>query len=215
MRVGVIGSGDVGRVLAAGLLKHGYEVMLGTRDPGAGKIAAWQKENPGISSGTFEEAARFGEMIVLAVAGAAVENAVDLAGPVNFEGKVVIDTNNPIASRPPVKGVLQFTTGPNESLGEWLQQKLPGARIVKAFSCVGSELMVNPSFEQGMPTMFICGNDESAKAEVIRILDLFGWEPYDCGAIEAARAIEPLCLLWCLPFFLRQDRRHAFRMLSR
>jgi predicted dinucleotide-binding enzyme len=214
MKIGVLGSGDVGRTLAAGFLKYGHQVILGTRDSNNKKLDEWISQTPGAKAATFEEAARFGEMIVLAVLARAVENVIDLAGPNNFAGKTVIDTNNPIAAGPPVNGVFQYTTGPNESLGEWIQAKLPAAHVVKAFNSVGSALMVNPTFSQGRPTMFLCGNDEDAKAAVCEIIRQFGWEPYDCGSIVSARALEPLCMLWCLPGLLRNDWRHAFKMLT-
>lgn len=215
MRIGVLGSGDVGRTLAAGLLKHGHEVMLGTRDPKKKAVQDWVSATEGARAGAFEDTARFGEMIVLAVLGRVVESTIDLAGVANFAGKTLIDATNPLAGEPPVNGVLKYTTGPNESLGEWIQAKLPAARVVKAFNSVGNALMVNPHFSQGAPTMFLCGNNDDAKAQVSAIVVQFGWEPYDCGTIISARAIEPLCMLWCLPGFLRNDWQHAFKMLTR
>jgi len=214
MKIGVLGSGAVGQVLASGFLKHGHEAMLGTRDPKKKAVEDWVRANAAARAGTFEETARFGELLVLAVAGHAVENTIELAGSANFAGKTVIDATNPIADEPPVNGVLKFITGPNESLGERLQKKIPAARVVKAFNSVGNALMVNPRFSQGVPTMFLCGDSEDAKAQVSAIIRQFGWEPYDCGGIVSARAIEPLCMLWCLPGFLRNDWQHAFKMLS-
>jgi len=214
MKIGVLGSGVVGQVLGAGFLKHGHEAMLGTRDPKKKDVAAWLRETPGSSAGTFEEAAHFGEMLVLAVAGRAVADVIDLAGPANFEGKTLVDATNPLADEPPVNGVLKYTTGPNESLGEWIQVRIPAAHVVKAFNSVGNALMINPHFEQGVPTMFLCGDSAGAKAQVSAIVKQFGWEPYDCGGIVAARAIEPLCMLWCLPGFLRNEWHHAFKLLT-
>jgi len=215
MKIGVLGSGIVGQVLGAGFLKHGHEAMLGTRDPKKKDVAAWLREIPGSSAGTFEEAARFGELLVLAVAGRAVEDVIELAGPANFEGKTLVDATNPLADEPPVDGVLKYTTGPNESLGEWIQSRIPAAHVVKAFNSVGNALMINPHFEQGVPTMFLCGDNAGAKAQVSAIVKQFGWEPYDCGKIVAARAIEPLCMLWCLPGFLHNEWHHAFKLLTR
>jgi predicted dinucleotide-binding enzyme len=213
MRIGVIGSGIVGQTLSDGFLQVGDEVMRGTRDPA--KLAAW-KAGAGAKArtGTFDDAARFGEVVVLAVKGAVAAEA--LGGCVAaLSGKTVIDTTNPIADAPPVDGVLRFFTGPNESLMETLQARAPEARLVKAFSCVGSALMVNPDMPGGRPTMFICGNDDGAKRQVTGILDRFGWETADMGTATAARAIEPLCMLWCIPG-LRQNRwTHAFKLLSR
>jgi predicted dinucleotide-binding enzyme len=204
----------VGQVLGAGFLKHGHEAMLGTRDPKKKDVEDWVRATPGAKAGTFEEAARFGEVIVLAALGRAVESIVELAGPANFSGKTVIDATNPIADEPPVNGVLKYTTGPNESLGERIQAKLPAAHVVKAFNSVGNALMINPHFSQGVPTMFLGGDSAEAKAQVSGIAEQFGWEPYDCGGIVSARAIEPLCILWCLPGFLRNEWRHAFKLLT-
>jgi hypothetical protein len=210
-RIGVLGSGVVGKVLADGFLKHGYQVMRGTREPS--KLGAWKAAaGPGASVGTFHEAARFGQLVVLAVKGSGADGVVKACGSA-LDGKTVIDTTNPIADAPPVNGVLQFFTGPNDSLMERLQVFAPAAKFVKAFSCVGNAYMVNPQLPGGPPTMFICGNDGTAKAEVSAVLRQFGWDVEDTGAAEAARAIEPLCMLWCIPG-LREGRwTHAFRLL--
>ncbi len=211
MKIGVLGSGVVGQVLADGFLKHGHEVMRGLRDPA--KLATWKAgAGPAARTGTFAETARFGELVVLAVKGTAARDALGACGAA-IEGKVVIDTTNPIADAPPVNGVLRFFTGPNESLLEALQADAPKAKLVKAFSCVGNALMVNPGLPGGKPTMFICGNDEDAKRRVEGVLDAFGWETEDLGAAEAARAIEPLCMLWCIPGFRRNTWTHAFKLL--
>lgn len=214
MKIGILGSGSVGRALGGGFVKYGHEVMLGTRDATRKDVADWAQENPGARVGAFEEAARFGEMLVLAGLGRAIESILELAGPANFTGKTVIDTTNPIADDPPVDGVLKYTTGPGESLGEWIQARIPSAYVVKAFNSVGNQIMVNPGFSQGVPTMFLCGNSDEAKSRVSAIVRQFGWEPYDSGSIVASRAIEPLCMLWCIPGFLRNDWRHAFKLLS-
>ena len=213
-KVGVLGSGVVGQTLADGFLRHGHEVMRGSREPD--KLASW-KSGAGskASVGTFAQATAFGEMVVLAVKGTAAEEAVTLSGINALAGKIVLDTTNPIADAPPVHGVLSYFTGPNESLMERLQKKAPAARFVKVFSSVGSAFMVNPDFGGIKPTMFICGNDAAAKAEVTRLLDRFGWETEDMGSVEGARAIEPLCILWCLPGFLRNQWTHAFKLLKK
>ncbi len=211
MKVGVVGSGVVGQVLADGLLKHGHEVMRGSRDPA--KLAAWKgAAGPKARTGTFAETARFGDAVVLAVKGTAALEAVRACGAA-LDGKAVVDPTNPIADAPPENGVLRFFTGPNESLMEKLQAAAPRARFVKAFSCVGNALMVDPSLPGGKPTMFVCGNDEGAKRQVTAILDQLGWEAEDMGGAEAARAIEPLCMLWCIPGFRRNDWVHALKML--
>jgi predicted dinucleotide-binding enzyme len=211
MKIGILGSGDVAKMLGRGFLAHGHEVMLGTRD--RGKLEAWAAQNPGGAIGSFADAARFGELVVLAVKGTAAPDVLRAAGTGNLAGKTVIDTTNPIANVPPVNGVLSFFTTLDDSLMERLQREFPGARFVKAFSSVGNARMVDPTFKDGKPTMFICGNDETAKKTVTGILDEFGWETADMGAVEAARAIEPLCILWCIPGFLRQEWSHAFKLL--
>lgn len=213
MKIGVLGSGDVAKVLAGGFLKHGHEVMVGSRNPG--KLAEWAAENPQGKTGTFAEAAAFGESVLLAVKGSAAAAALRLAGADHLAGRAVMDACNPIADAPPDHGVLKFFTGPNESLMEQLQREFPGAHLVKAFNSVGNARMVNPDFKEGKPTMFICGNDEGAKQTVRRILDELGWETADMGGAEAARAIEPLCMLWCIPGFLRNEWTHAFKLLRR
>jgi predicted dinucleotide-binding enzyme len=209
MKVGILGSGDVGKTLAAGFLKHGHAVTIGTRT--AGKLADWGEKNPRGNIGSFEEAAKFAELIVLAVKGAVAKDALLGVGTDNLNGKIVIDATNPIADAPPVNGVLSFFTDLNESLMERLQMEFQGARFVKAFNSVGAGCMVNPQFT-GTPTMFICGNDDVAKKAVSGILAQFGWETADMGKVEAARAIEPLCMLWCIPGFLRNDWFHAFKL---
>ncbi len=154
-------------------------------------------------------------MVVLATLGRAAESAIEQAGSANFTGKTVIDATNPLADAPPVNGVLQFTTGPNESLGEKIQAKIPGARVVKTFNSVGNTRMINPDFTQGVPTMFLCGNSDQAKTQVSEIIKQFGWEPFDCGSIISSRALEPLCMLWCIPGLLRNLWTHAFKVLVR
>jgi predicted dinucleotide-binding enzyme len=212
MKVAVLGSGVVGEVLASGFLKHGYDVMRGSRDPK--KLEEWKaKANGKASVGSFSDAAKFGEIIVLAVKGTAAESALKMAGIENLDGKTVIDATNPISEAPPINGVLQYFTQMNSSLMEQLQKLAPRANFVKAFNSVGNAFMINPSFSAGKPTMFICGNNQKAKSTVGEILTQFGWETADMGMVEAARAIEPLCILWCIPGFLRNEWSHAFKLL--
>ncbi len=212
MKIGIIGSGDVARALGGGFVKYGHEVMLGTRD--AGKLAAWAKGHAPARVGSFAEAAAFGELVVLAVKGTVASDALRAAGTANLAGKVVIDATNPIAESAPVNGVLNYFTTFGESLFERLQREFPEARLVKAFNSVGAACMVDPQFAGGKPTMFICGRDAAAKQTVTRILDQFGWETADMGEVEAARAIEPLCILWCIPGFRQNDWVHAFKLLN-
>jgi predicted dinucleotide-binding enzyme len=199
-------------MLAGGFIKHGHEVMLGTREPA--KLADWANENPKGRIGSVAGAAEFGELLVLAVKGTAAQDALRAAGEANLAGKPVIDATNPIADAPPTNGVLKFFTSLDESLMERLQREFGSARFVKAFNSVGNACMVNPQFKGGKPTMFICGNDDAAKKTVAAIVEQFGWETADMGKAEAARAIEPLCMLWCIPGFLRNDWSHAFKLLS-
>jgi len=212
-KIGVIGSGVVGLTLANGFLKHGYDVTIGTNDSKK-RDALKSKTNGKAGVGSFEETATFGDTVVLAVKGTAAEAAVKAAGPGNLAGKTIIDTTNPIADAPPVNGVLRFFTSLDDSLMERLQKLVPDAHFVKAFSCVGNALMVNPDFKGARPTMFICGNDEQAKRDVAAIVDQFGFEIADMGAVEAARAIEPLCMLWCIPGFRNNSWTHAFKLLK-
>jgi 8-hydroxy-5-deazaflavin:NADPH oxidoreductase len=211
MNIGILGSGSVATALAQGFLKHGHGVMLGSREPE--KLAGFAVANPGVKTGRFADAAKFADLVVLAVKGSAAESALTLAGQDNLGGKTIIDVTNPIADAPPVNGVLAYFTTLDRSLMEQLQEKFPLPRFVKAFNSVGAPAMVNPSFAGGRPSMFIAGNDARAKAEVSQILDAFGWDAEDMGGAEAARVIEPLCILWCIPGLLRNDWFHAFKML--
>lgn len=214
MKIGILGSGIVGQTLTAGFLKHGHQAMLGTRDSDKSNIQEWRKKNPTAQVGSFEQAAKFGELVVLSTLGRVAVDVLRLAGPDNLAGKTIIDTTNPLADSPPVNGVLAYTTGPNQSLAEQIQAAVPRSNVVKAFNCVGNARMVDPHYEQGTPTMFFCGNNAAAKAQVAEILRQFGWEPFDCGGLNAARAIEPLCMLWCIPGFLHNQWTHAFKVLT-
>ena len=209
-RIGVLGSGQVGQTLAKGFTKHGYEVRIASRSPE--KLSDFSRAS-GVAAVTFAEAAAWAEALVLAVHGTVADDALRDAGAANLAGKLVIDVTNPLALEPPEDGVLRVFTGPNESLMERLQTAFPDAKLVKAFNSVGNAFMVNPAFPDGRPTMFYCGNDAGAKAEVARVLEQFGWESVDMGTVKAARAIEPLCQLWCIPG-LREGRwQHAFKLL--
>ena len=215
MKVGIIGSGNVGRVLATGFLSEGHQVMLGTRNTSKEDVVKWKNENKNGLLGSFQETAQFGEVIVLAVSGLVTEDAIKLAGKEHLSNKVIIDTTNPIAAVPPENGVIRYFTTLEESLMEKIQKILPDAKVVKAFSCVGNAFMYKPNFNGSIPTMFICGNDDAAKKTVTDILTSFGWETEDMGKVEAARAIEPLCILWCIPGFIRNQWTHAFKLLKK
>jgi predicted dinucleotide-binding enzyme len=212
-KIGVLGSGIVGQTLADGFITQGHEVMRGSRD--AAKLSDWQKAaGAKAKTGSFAETARFGEVVVLAVKGSAAEAAVDACAGA-LDGKTVLDTTNPIADAPPENGVLKYFTGPNESLLERLQKRASAAHFVKAFSSVGSAFMVQPNFAGTKPTMFICGDDPKARAETTEILTAFGWETEDLGSAAAARAIEPLCMLWCIPGLQSNRWNHAFKLLKK
>lgn len=213
MKVGILGSGDVAKVLAGGFLKHGHQVKIGSRSPA--KLADWSAQNAGSTTGTFAEAAQFGEVVVLAVKGKVAAEALTLAGMKNIAGKTVIDACNPIEDAPPTNGVLRFFTDLHESLMEKLQRQFAEAHFVKAFNSVGASRMINPQYAEGQPTMFICGNSEAAKKQVAQINEQFGWETADMGGAESARAIEPLCMLWCIPGFTRNQWTHAFKLLTK
>lgn len=211
-RVGVLGSGDVAKVLARGFASKGYDVKIGSRDPA--KLEAFAAEAK-LGLGTFAEVAAHGEIVVLAVKGTAALDVIALAGEASLAGKLVFDTTNPIAETPSVNGVLTYFTGPNESLMERLQSAQPKAHFVKAWNSVGNPLMVDPQLPGGPPTMFIAGNDAAAKTEATRILSELGWSAEDVGKVEAARAIEPLCQLWCARGTASKKWGHAFALLGR
>ena len=209
-KIGVLGSGDVAQTLAKGFKAKAYDVRIGTRDPG--KLASFSRE-AGVPSGSFQAVADHGDLIVLAVKGTAALSVLEMAGAAALAGKVVIDTTNPIADAPPDQGILRYFTEPNHSLMETLQAKYPKARFVKAWNSVGHAFMVDPKLSGGPPTMFYCGNDADAKASVAGLLVEFGWQVEDIGGAAGARALEPLCQLWCAPGFLRNEWAHAFKVL--
>ena len=213
VKVGILGSGDVGKVLAKGFLKNGYQVAIGSDHPE--KLAEFKRENPEMETATFEEAAQSGDIVVVCVKGTVAEKIVEKVKR-HITGKTVIDTTNPIADAPPQNGVLKYFTSLEESLMERLQKIAPDAQFVKALNSIGSALIVNPEFgDDTKPTMFICGNNDDAKKKVHEILEKFGFEVEDMGKVESARAIEPLCILWCIPGFLRNEWSHAFKLLKK
>jgi predicted dinucleotide-binding enzyme len=211
MTFGVIGSGIVGQTLAKGLQAHGRSVRIGSRTPA--KLADFARET-GIAAAPFADVAASAEAIVLAVHGTAAESALAEAGRLNLAGKIVIDVTNPIATEPPDSGVIRYFTGPNESLMERLQAAFPDSSFVKAFNSVGAAVMVNPAWPDGPGTMFYCGDDERAKREVAALIRAFGHEPADMGAAAAARAIEALAQLWCIPGFRHNHWTHGFRLVG-
>lgn len=213
MKIGVLGSGDVGRVLGAGLAHRGHEVKLGTREPKSEKIKAWLGQaGSKASAGTFQEAAEFAELAILATAWSGTENAIRLAGPPNLKGKIVIDATNPLAMSP--SGLVLAVAG-NDSAGERVQKWLPGAKVVKAFNTVGNAHMVDPQFPGGPPDMFIAGNDEGAKGQVGEIAASLGWPVIDLGGIEAARYLEPLAMVWITHVMRMKNSGYAFKLLRK
>lgn len=214
MKIGILGSGDVAKTLASGFLKYGNAVMVGSRDPA--KLRGWEATQKGnFQTGTFKESAAYGDVVVLAVKGSAAEEVIKSVGSDVLSGKTIIDTTNPIADDPPENGVLKFFTTLDRSLMEDLQEVVPEAHFVKAFNSAGNLNMVDPDFGDTKPTMFICGDNINAKEQVAKILDQFGWEVADVGGKESARAIEPLCILWCIPGMLGNEWTHAFKLLHR
>ena len=212
VNIGILGSGDVGKTLAKGFLKYDYQVMIGSDH--VEKLEEFKKENSKVETGTFEQSAQWADLVVLCVKGTVAEKIVEKT-KTNLFGKIVVDTTNPIADAPPENGVLKFFTSLEESLMERLQKIAPDAQFVKALNSIGSGLMINPDFGDGIkPTMFICGNNEDAKKKVSEILQKFGFEVEDVGKVESARAIEPLCILWCIPGFLKNEWAHAFKLIN-
>lgn len=209
MKVGIIGSGDVGRRLGDSFVDLGHSVKIGTRDPA--KLAEWaSKHGMHASAVSFAEAAKFGDIIVIATLWTGTKSALEMAGPENIAGKVVIDVTNPLdySTMPPTLSI-----GHTDSSGETIQRLLPKSKVVKAFNIVGNPHMYKPNFSEGRPTMFICGNDDSAKKMVTDILTAFGWESIDIGGIEGSRLLEPLAMLWITYYFRTNTGNHAFKLL--
>jgi predicted dinucleotide-binding enzyme len=211
VRVGVLGSGDVGKVLAGGFIKLGHDVKIGSRDPE--KLREWAAgAGEHASAGTFEEAAKFGDVIVLATLGAGAESALKLAGIDNFNGKVVIDATNPLDFS---TGKPQLYIGHTDSLGEQVQRWIPKARVVKAFNTVGNAHMIDPQFPSGPPDMFIAGNDDEAKKIVTQVCKHWGWGVIDLGGIESSRYLEPMCMAWVIHGLRSNSWNHAFKLLQK
>ncbi len=215
MKIGIIGSGVVAETLAQGFLKFDYETMISSRSKE--KRAKMEAEiGNGILTGDFNEAAEFGDTLVLAVKGTVAKDVLASIDLKNLKGKIIMDATNPISDQhPPENGVLRYFTGLDQSLMEELQDEFPSTRFVKAFSMIGSLHMVNPDFEGGPPSMFICGNDEEAKHIVTNLLIEFGFEVEDFGGAESARAIEPLAMLWCIPGFKDGSWNHAIKLIKK
>jgi predicted dinucleotide-binding enzyme len=217
MNIGVLGSGDVGRRLGDGLIALGHKVKIGTREPGKLDLQKWINNHgqEKAAAGTFAEAASFGdELIFLATLWDGAPNAIKMANVKNFTGKIVIDVTNPLdfsKGMPP-----RLAVGHTDSAGETVQRLLPESKIVKALNTVGNLQMINPDFQGGPPTMFVCGNDKDAKKTVAdSILTPFGWETIDIGGIEGSRLLEPLAMLWIIYYFRTNTGNHAFKLLRK
>jgi len=214
MRIGILGSGDVGLKLADSFIENKHLVKIGSRNPNQEKLTEWmaKHDKANVSSGTFAEAASFGELNLIATLWAGTANAIKMADSKNFAGKIVIDVTNPLdfsKGMPP-----RLAIGHTDSAGETVQRMLPDSKVVKAFNTVGNPHFMHPDFPGGPPTMFICGNNDEAKKTVIDdILTKFGWETIDIGGIEGARLLEPLALLWITHYFRTGNGNHAFKLL--
>jgi 8-hydroxy-5-deazaflavin:NADPH oxidoreductase len=216
MKIGILGSGDVGRRLADGFIELGHVVKIGSRNPHQEKITEWmdKHDKAKVSSGNFAEAASFGELDLIATSWAGTVDAIKMADAKNLVGKVVVDVTNPLdfsKGMPP-----RLAIGHTDSAGETVQRMLPDSKVVKAFNIVGNPHFIHPDFPGGPPTMFICGNDDQAKKTVIdNILTKFGWESIDIGGIEGARLLEPLAFLWIMHYFRTGNGNHAFKLLRK
>jgi hypothetical protein len=214
MRIGILGSGGVGQDLGLGFIGLGHDVKMGSRNPARDEIKAWlAKAGKRASAGSFAEAAVFGELAVLAILWTGTENAIHLAGPENLAGKVVIDVTNPLLFRP--NALPGLAVGGVDSAGEQVQRWLPKARVVKAFNSVNHAHMFKPSFPDGPPDMFICGDDAAARETVAGICRDFGWGVVDMGKLEAARLLEPLALIYILNAIQTGNWDYAFKLLKK
>jgi 8-hydroxy-5-deazaflavin:NADPH oxidoreductase len=213
MKIGVLGTGQVGKALASGFASRGHEVMIGSREAAKGQAVAAELAE-GVSGGTFADVASWCELGVLATPWDGTQNAIEMAGAANFAGKVLIDVTNPLAfeeGAPP-----RLAVGHTDSGGEQVQRWLPDAKVVKAFNIVGNPYMVDPDLPGGPPDMFIAGNDADAKATVSEILESFGWPGgLDIGGIEGARYLEPMAMVWIVYGFGAGSFDHAFKLLRR
>lgn len=213
MNIGIIGSGIVGQQLGLGFIKLGHEVKVGSRD--ASKLVEWEK-NAGekASKGSFEGAAKFGEVIILATSWSGTQNAISISGKENFNGKVVIDVTNPLdfsEGAPP-----KFAVELGNSGGEQVQNWLPNSKVVKAFNTISAYTMCNPELEEGAPDLFIAGNDDEAKKTVSSYADKWGWANIvDLGDISQSYWLETLAMLWINFAFKNNQWTHAFKLLRK
>ena len=198
MRIGVLGTGIVGRTLGGKLAELGHEVRMGSRQAGSENAVEWAEgAGENASEGTFADAAEFGDLLINATGGKVSLQALEMAGAENLDGKVLVDVSNALefgGGGPPVVGV-----APDDSLGEQIQAAFPGARVVKALNTMNTSVMVAPDSLEESTNVFICGDDDRAKAQVIELLETFGWlsgDIVDLGDISAARGAELYVALW-------------------
>jgi predicted dinucleotide-binding enzyme len=214
MRTAILGTGVVGQALGKAFITLGHEVKMGSREAKNEKALAWAKEmGPKASAGTFADAAAFAEIVVLATLGVANESALTAAGAANLRGKILIDTTNPLdhaGGGPP-----QLAVSGNDSGGERVQRLMPEALVVKAFNTVGAPQMFRPSFADGRPDMFICGNNADARKKVAGLLGDFGWGVVDIGGIEGSRYLEAMCIAWVLAGIHGNNWNIAFKLLRK
>ena len=215
MKIGIIGSGMVGQQLGLGLLKSGHEVKIGTRSPE--RLNEWRQKAGGKGSvGSFEDAAKFGEMVFLATKWekGATENAINMAGIKNFASKIVVDVTNPLifeAEGQPPKMALGYPL----SGGAMVQSWIPQAKVVKAFNIINASIMANPKLKEGTPDLFIAGNDSTAKQAIKDIATKWGWaDIHDLGGIEQSYALEALTMIWIIYAFQHNKWGHAFKLLK-
>lgn len=215
-KIGILGTGDVGRVLGAGFIGAGYEALIGSREPQSAKLQEWVKKTEGKGkTGSFADAAKFGDVVLLACLGTAVEDILKMAGGADaFAGKVIIDATNPLKFAPNTPPSL--FVGGDDSLGERVQRWLPKSKVVKAFNTIGNAHMVKPSFPDGDPDFFLAGGDDAAKAAVREIAKDLGWKSFvDLGDITASRALEEMCIAWVRHGIVSGSWNHAFKILRK
>lgn len=217
MKIGIIGSGDVGLRLGSGCLDLGHHVMIGTRNSEKKEVQEWlqnSKHRERAFIGTFAESSAFGEIIILSTLWSGTENAINLALPSNFKDKIVIDTTNPLDFSN--QGSPKLAVGFDTSAGEIIQSILDNSLVVKAFNTIGNQHMVKPSFQCNPPTMFICGNSEEAKKIVAeKLITPLGWESIDIGKMDKSRLLEPLAMIWIEYYFKTGKGDHAFKLLKK
>ena len=210
--VAILGNGSVGIALAKGFAAAGHPVVFGTRNVDGEKTQAALAAVPGARAASFSEAAAAAQWAVAALPWSGLEAGLRAAGADNLAGKLLLDPTNPLDVS---TGTPRLALGHTDSAGELVQRLLPQTRVVKAFNVIGAHLMVQPQFADGVPDMFIAGNDAGAKAEVAGILKTFGWRaPIDMGDITASRLLEPLALVWISYAFRNKHWTHGFSLLG-